>query len=77
MKIILRRDVTFDKALMVKPTDSQHVKSEKTNKISQKMEYDTTQPSPNSPVSFEITPEVTRGDDHAADEDTNEEQGQA
>jgi len=29
-KIILSRDVTFDETSMVKPTDSQQVKSEKT-----------------------------------------------
>jgi len=34
-KIILSRDVTFDEASMVKPTDSQQVESEKTNGILQ------------------------------------------
>ena len=36
-KIILSRDVTFDKASMVKLTDSQQAESKKTNRISQKV----------------------------------------
>jgi len=71
-KIILSRDVTFDEASMVKTTDSQQVESEKTNRISQHVESGATPPSPDSSVSFEITPEVTQGDDHVADEDADE-----
>jgi len=37
-KIILSRDITFDEASMVKSTDSQQVKSEKTNGISHQVE---------------------------------------
>jgi len=36
------------------------------------VESDATSPSPNSSVSFEITPEVTQGDDHAADENADD-----
>ena len=75
-KIILSRAATFDEASMVKPMDSQQVKSKKTNKISQQVESEATPPSPDSSVSFEITPEVTQGDDHVADEDANDEKGQ-
>jgi len=60
-KIILSRDVMFDETLMVKPTDSQEVESEKINRISQQVESDANPPSPDSSVSFEITPEVTHG----------------
>ena len=56
---------------MVKPTNSQQVESEKTNRISQQVESDATPPSPDSSVSFEITPEMTQGDDHIADEDAD------
>ena len=42
---ILNSDVTFDKTSMVKPTDSQQVKSEKTHRISQQVESDATPPS--------------------------------
>jgi len=58
-KFILSRDVTFDEALMVKPTNSQLVESEKTSKISQQVENDATPPPPDRAVSFDITPEVT------------------
>ena len=60
---------------MMKPTDSQQVESERTNRIPQQGESDATLPSPNSLVSFEITPEVTHGDDYVADEDANDDQG--
>ena len=40
------------------------------------MESDATPPSPDSSVLLEITPEVTQGDDHVADEDANDEKGQ-
>jgi len=70
--MILSRDITFDKTSMMKPTDSQHVESEKTNRISQQVESDGTPPSPDSLVSFEITHEVTQDDDHIADEDVDD-----
>jgi len=58
-KIILNRNVTFDEVSMLKPADSQHVESEKTNMISQKVESNVTPSSPDRSVSFEITPKVT------------------
>jgi len=45
---------------------------EKTNMISQQVESDATPPSPDSSISFEITPEVTQDDDHVVDEDAND-----
>ena len=71
-KIILSRNVTFDVASMVKPTDSQPVESEKTNRILQEAESDATLPSLDKSVSFEITLKVTQGDDHVANEDTDD-----
>jgi len=59
-EIILSRDITIDEASMVKPMNSQQVESEKTNMISQQVESDATLPSPDSSLSFEITPEVTQ-----------------
>ena len=62
---------------MKKPTDSQQVKSEKTNRISQQLENDTTLSFPDSLVSFEITTKVIQSGDHIADEDADDEnQGQ-
>ena len=74
-KIILRRDVTFDDASMVKPTDSQQVKSEKISRISQQVESEATLPPPDRTMSFEITSEVTQGCDHVADEDAGSRTG--
>jgi len=71
-KIILNKDVIFDKASMVKPTDFQQVELKKTNRISQQVESDATPPSPDKSVSFEITSEVTQGDDHVADVDVDD-----
>ena len=71
-KIFLNRDVTFDETSMVKLTHSQQLESKKTNKISQQVENDATPLSPDSSVSFDITPEVTHDDDHVADEDAND-----
>jgi len=56
----------------VKLTDSQQVESEKTEMISHQVEGDATPPSPDSSVSFEVTLEVTQGDDHVADEDADD-----
>jgi len=63
---------------MMKPTNSQQVKSEKITRISQEVESDTTPPTQDSSVSFHITPEVTKSDDHVADEDADDvdDQGQ-
>jgi len=63
----LIRDVTFDKALMVKPTNI---------RISELVESDATPPLPDRTISFEITPKVTQGGSHVADED-DEDQGHA
>ena len=41
-KFVLSRDVTFDDALILKPTISQHVEIEKTKGISQQVESDAT-----------------------------------
>ena len=72
-KIILSRDVTFDKASMMKPMDSQQVESDKTSRIWQQVESDATLSFPDRSVSFEITPEVTQDGDHVADEDDEDE----
>ena len=48
------------------------MKSEKTNRILQQVQSDVTPPSPDSSVSFEITPEMTQGDDYIADEDADD-----
>jgi len=71
-KINLGRDVTFDEVSMMKLTDSQQVESEKTERISHQVESNATPPSPDSSVSFEVTLEVTQGDDHVADEDADD-----
>ena len=77
-KIILSRDVTFDEASIVKSMNSQQMESEKTNRISQQVESESTPPSPDSSMSFEITPKVIQDDDHVADKgaDDDEDQGQ-
>ena len=46
--------------------------SKYTNKISQQVESDATPPSPDKWVSFEITSEVTQGDDHIANVDVDD-----
>jgi len=58
-KFILNRDVTFDEASIVKPTNSQPVESEKTKGISQQVKSDATSPSLDRTVSLEIIPAVT------------------
>jgi len=68
-KIILSKDDMFDEASMVKPTDFQQVESEKTSRISQRVESHATSPYLDRTVSFEITPEVTHGSDYVANED--------
>ena len=56
MKFILSRDVTFDEASMMKPTNSQPVESEKTKGISQQVESDATLPSLERSASLETIP---------------------
>jgi len=73
-KFILSRDATFDEASIVKLTDSQQVKSEKTSMTSQQVESDATLPALDSTISFEITPEVTQGSDHVADQDAEDDE---
>ena len=87
-KFILSRDVTFDEALMVKPINSQHVKSEKTKaisqqveiektkRVSQQMESDATSPSLEKSVSLEIISTVTQGSDYVPEQDADEDQRQ-
>ena len=67
-KFILSKDVMFDKALMMKPTDSQQVERKTTDRISQQVESEATSLSLEKSVSFEIIPTVTQGDDHIADQ---------
>jgi len=77
-KFILSKDVTFDEASMMKPRDSQQVESETTDIISQQV--DTTSPSIERSVSFEIIPAVAQGGDYVTDQDADadvEDQGQA
>ena len=59
----MSRDVTFDETSMVKSMNSQQVESEKINRISQQVENDATPLFSDKSVSFEITYEVTQGDD--------------
>jgi len=61
---------------MVKPINSQHVESEKTDMISQQVESEATPPSPDSSVSFEIILEVTQGENHVTDEDADDDKDQ-
>jgi len=58
-KFVLSRDVTFDEALMLKPTISQQVEIEKTKRVSQQVENDATSPSLKRSVSLVIIPMVT------------------
>ena len=74
-KIILSMDVTFDEASTVKPTDSQQVESEKTNKISQQVEGDTT-PSPDRSIIIRDYTWRDIGGDHVANKDVNNEKDQ-
>jgi len=65
---------------MVKPTDSQQVKSQMTNMILQQVEGDATSPSLDRSVSFEVIPSMTQGGDQVAEQDVADEdadQGQA
>jgi len=66
-KFVLSRDVTFDKASMLKPTISQQVEIEKTKGISQQVNSDVTSPSLEMSVFLEIIPMVTLGSDHVAE----------
>ena len=75
-KFILSRDATFDEASIVKLTNSQQVKSEKTSMTSQQVESDATLPALDSTILFEITPEVTQGGDYVGDEDVNDDENQ-
>jgi len=51
---------------MVKPINSQQVESQTANRILQKVESDTTSPSLERSVSFQVIPSVTQGDDQVA-----------
>jgi len=73
-KFILSRDVTFNEALMMKPTNSKQVESEKTEGISQQMKSDATSSFLERSISLEIIPAVTHGGDHIANEDANDDE---
>ena len=47
-KTILSKDVTFDDASMMKPTNSQQVESKKTTNVSQQVKSDATPRTPGS-----------------------------
>jgi len=66
----------FDGTSMVKPMDSQWMKSEKINRISQQVEGEATLLSSDRSVSFEITLEVRQNGDHVADEDADDDEDQ-
>jgi len=61
---------------MLKPTISQQVEIEKTKGVSKQMESDATSPSLERSVSLKITPTVTQGSDHVADQDTDDDEDQ-
>jgi len=64
---------------MVKPTNSQQVESQTTDRILQQVESDVTSPSLNRSVSLEVIPSVTQGGDQVAEQDDDnddEDQGQ-
>jgi len=69
-KFVLSRDVTFDKASMLKPTISKQVEIEKIKGISQQVESDATSSSLERSVSLEIILTVIQGSDHVTDQDT-------
>jgi len=52
------------------------VESKKTIRISQQVESDATTPLIDSSVLFGITTKVTKGGDHVADEDTDDDEDQ-
>jgi len=72
----LSRDVTFEEASMMKPTDSQQVESKKTYRIPQHMESDATAPFLDRSVSFEIIATVAQCDDQAANQDAKDDKDQ-
>ena len=73
-KFILRRDVAFDEASMMNPTNSQEVESETIDRISQQVENDDTSPSLEKLVSIKIISTGTNGDDHVADQDAGDDE---
>ena len=56
----------FDEASMVKPTNSQQVESQTTNRILQQVESDATSPSLERSLSFQVIPSVRQKDDQVA-----------
>jgi len=58
-KIVVSRDITFDKVSMMKPTNSQHVESRQTNEASQWVKSDATPRTLDSSVLIEFSPKVT------------------
>ena len=66
----------FDEASMVKPTDSQQVKSQTTDRILQQVESDAIPPSLDISVSFETKSSVTQGGNHVAEQDADDDENQ-
>jgi len=65
-KIMLSKHVTFDENSLLKSTVSQQVERTKTKNVSQRVEIDTTPPSPVGSVSVRTSPDVTLGGDHVS-----------
>ena len=61
---------------MLEPTISQQVEIEKSKGISQQVKSDATSPPLEWSVSLEITPTMTQGSDHVADQDTDDDEDQ-
>jgi len=75
-KTILSRDVTFDEASMIKPTNSQQVEGKKITEVSQQVKSDATPRTQGSSLSFEILQTVTWDENHVAAEDTKDTENQ-
>ena len=69
---MLRQQVTFDETSVLKSTISQQVKRLKIKDVSQRVEFDTTSPSPVGSVSVRTSPDVTPGEDHLASFDAEQ-----
>ena len=63
---MLSRNVTFDEASLLKPTVFQQVERMKSKDVSQRVEVDTTPPSPVTSISVGISSDVTLGGDRVA-----------
>jgi len=70
----LEQGYLLDETSILKPMHSQQVKSEKTNRMPQQIKSDATPLSPDRTISFEITFEVTHGDDYVANIDIDDDE---